>query len=55
MNWENINQERQKLLAASNNKENKPRLSKDYSPGNQILYILDADEHCSQPKMNSPI
>jgi hypothetical protein len=54
VNWTNIHTERQKLLQASNNKENQSRLAWDYSPGDQVLIILDADERRSQPKMNAP-
>ena len=54
INWETINNERQHLLEASNSKENKSRLEKQYAPGEQILIILDADECRSQPKLNAP-
>jgi hypothetical protein len=54
VNWEAINQERQRLVAASNTKENKPRLNKQYALGNQVLIVLDADERRSQPKMSAP-
>ncbi|MFN9983502.1 MAG: hypothetical protein ACK53Y_26485, partial [bacterium] len=51
IDWDTINAERRKLVAASNNKENQARLNKTYSPGDNILIILDADERRSQPKM----
>jgi hypothetical protein len=54
VNWEAINQERQRLVAASNTKENRSRLNKQYAPGDQVLIILDADERSSQPKMSVP-
>ena len=54
VDWEAINQERHRLVAASNTKENKSRLNKQYAPGEQVLIILDADEHRSQPKMSAP-
>jgi hypothetical protein len=54
VNWAAINQERQRQVAALNNKENKSRLDKQYAPGDQVLIILDADERHSQPKMNVP-
>jgi hypothetical protein len=38
----------------SNKKENKSCIEKKYSPGNQILIILDVDECRNQPKMNAP-
>jgi len=49
-----INKERQKLLTASNEKENQSRVPKQYSPGDQILIVLDADERRSKPKMSAP-
>jgi hypothetical protein len=49
VNWTKINEEPQKLVAASNEKENKSRLNKYYSSGDRVLIILDADEHRSQP------
>jgi ribosomal protein L21E len=39
-------------VAASNNKENKSHLNRQYAPGDQVLIMLDADEHRGQPKMN---
>jgi hypothetical protein len=54
IDWDNINADRRKLVAASNNKENQARLNKTYSPGDNILIILDADERRSQPKMSTP-
>jgi hypothetical protein len=54
IDWNIIHNECQKLVAASNQKENQSRHNKEYSPGDQVLIILDADEHRSQPKMNTP-
>jgi len=54
VDWAAINQERQKLVTASNAKENKSRLNKQYAPGDQVLIVLDADERRSQPKMSAP-
>jgi hypothetical protein len=54
VNWAAINQEPQRQAAASNNRENKSCLDKQYTPGDQVLIILDADEWRSQPKMNVP-
>jgi hypothetical protein len=54
VDWDIIHNKRQKLVAASNQKENQARHNKQYSPGDQVLIILDADERCSQPKMNTP-
>jgi hypothetical protein len=54
VNWENIHRERQKQSEISNKRENQSRLPKAYSPGDQILITLDADERRSQPKMARP-
>jgi hypothetical protein len=51
---ESIHKERLKQLETSNKRENQSRLPKDYSPGDQILITLDADERRSQPKMARP-
>jgi hypothetical protein len=47
--WDTIHAKRRKLLQASNTKENQPRLNWNYAPGDQVLIILDADKHYSQP------
>jgi len=54
INWDRIHNECQKTLAASNAKEEKSRITKQYLPGDQVLIILDSDECRSQPKMNKP-
>jgi hypothetical protein len=54
IDWNVINNERRKLLEVSNTKENKSRLPQQYSPGNQILILLDADERRGQPKLSVP-
>jgi hypothetical protein len=54
VDWTTINKERQKLLTASNEKENQSRVPKQYLPGDQILVVLDADERRSKPKMSAP-
>jgi hypothetical protein len=54
VNWAATSKERQRLVAASNEKENKGRINKQYTPGDQVLIIMDADEHRSHPKMNAP-
>jgi hypothetical protein len=54
VDWNIIHNERQKLVAASNCKENQSRLNKQYLPGDKILIVLDADERRSQPKMSAP-
>jgi len=54
IDWNTINNERRKLVEVSNAKENKSRLPQQYSPGNQILILLDADEHRGQPKLSVP-
>ncbi len=53
-NWDTIHQERQKLVAASNQKENQSCLMKQYSPGDKVLITFDSDERRSQPKMTAP-
>jgi hypothetical protein len=54
VDWELIHATRHQLVKASNITENKSRLPKQYSPGDHVLIILDADERRSQPKMNAP-
>jgi len=54
VNWTKINEECQNLVVASNEKENKSRLNKHYSPGDRVLIFLDADERHSQPKLKTP-
>ncbi len=54
VDWNIIHNEHQKLVAASNQKKNQSCHDKQYSPGDKVLIILDADEHCGQPKMNTP-
>jgi hypothetical protein len=54
IDWNSINQECRKQLEASNNKENKTRINKNYLPGDQVLIVLDSDERRSQPKLNQP-
>jgi hypothetical protein len=54
INWQHIHKERNKIIAASNSKENKARIAKEYKTGDKILLILDADEQRSQPKMDKP-
>jgi hypothetical protein len=41
-------------VAASNNKENRMRIAKQYTPGDQILIIMDAGERRGQTKMSVP-
>jgi hypothetical protein len=54
VDWEAINKERKRLVAASNQRENKGRINKHYAPGDQILIVMDADERRSHPKMKAP-
>jgi hypothetical protein len=54
VDWELIHATRHQLVQASNTNENKSRLHKQYSPGDRVLIILDADERRSQPKMSEP-
>jgi hypothetical protein len=54
VDWEKVQQERNKTITASNSRENKMRIAKDYKVGDQVLIVLDADERRSQPKMDRP-
>ncbi len=54
VDWNNVNAERQKSATASNERENKSRIQKDYIPGDKVLIVLDQDERRSQPKMTQP-
>jgi hypothetical protein len=54
IDWDTVNQEHHKLVAASNQKESHSCLAKQYSPGDRILIILNSEECRSQPKMNAP-
>jgi len=53
VDWEAISKERQRLVAASNQWENRGRINKQYAPGDQVLIVMDADERRSHPKMNA--
>jgi hypothetical protein len=54
IDWQHIHNERNKITAASNSKENSSRITKEYNIGDKILLVLDADERRSQPKMDKP-
>jgi len=54
LDWTAINNNRQNSLITSNTKGNKSRLPQEYSPGDQILILLDADERRGQPKLSVP-
>jgi ribosomal protein L21E len=54
VNWENVHLERHKSAVASNEKENRSRITKHYQPGDRVLIVLDPDERRSQPKMSQP-
>ena len=51
VDWELIYNDHHQLVEASNINENKSRLPEQYSPGDQVLIILDPDKSRSQPKM----
>jgi len=53
VDWEAISKERQRLVAASNQRENRGRINKQYAPGDPVLIVMDADERRSHPKMNA--
>ncbi len=54
IDWDIIHDEHQKLVTASNQKENQSWHNKQYLPGDKVIIILDADECRSQPKMSTP-
>jgi hypothetical protein len=54
VDWNNVGNERHKSAAASNERENRSRIHKDYVPGDKVLIVLDPDERRSQPKLNQP-
>jgi hypothetical protein len=54
VDWNNVNTECQKSSTASNERENKSRIQKDYIPGDKVLIVLDQDERRCQPKMTQP-
>jgi hypothetical protein len=54
IDWASTHKERNRLNGLSNNKENKSRITKQYSPGDQVLLALDPDERHSQPKLDAP-
>jgi hypothetical protein len=54
LDWTAINNNRQNFLIATNTKENKSRLPQQYSPGDQIHILLDADERRGKPKLSVP-
>jgi ribosomal protein L21E len=54
IDWNAVNQQRQKSVELSNAKENKSRLTQQYTPGDKVLIVLDPDERRGQPKMSQP-
>jgi hypothetical protein len=54
VDWEAINRERQRLVTVSNQRESRGRITKQYSPGDQVLIVMDADERRGHPKMKAP-
>jgi hypothetical protein len=54
IDWQHINNEHNKITAASNSKENSTRINKEYKIGDKILLVLGTDELRSQPKMDKP-
>jgi ribosomal protein L21E len=54
IDWNAVNQQRQKSVELSNAKENKTRLTQQYTPGDKVFIVLDPDERRGQPKMNQP-
>ncbi len=54
VNWEVFNKKHHKLITASNTKENQTSPQKNFSLGDQVLILLDGDEHRRQPKKQAP-
>jgi hypothetical protein len=54
VNWNAVHTTRNKITEMSNNRENSARITQQYTAGNQVLIVLDAEEHKSQPKMGKP-
>jgi transposase InsO family protein len=54
IDWTHVHQTRNNQTKASNNKENKARVEKLYSIGDQVLITLDADERRERPKLDRP-
>jgi hypothetical protein len=49
-----VNQECNKLIKASNKRENSVRITQQYAAGDKIIIVLDLEEQRSQPKMGKP-
>ncbi len=54
IDWNHVQNIRASQAKASNVKENKSRLNKQYTVGEKLLIVLDADERCDKPKLDKP-
>jgi hypothetical protein len=54
INWNHVQNICTSQTRASNVKENKSRLEKQYAIGEKVLIILDADERRDKPKLDRP-
>jgi hypothetical protein len=54
IDWNAVNRECNKLIEASNKRENSARIMQQNAAGDKILIVLDPEERRSQPKMGKP-
>jgi hypothetical protein len=54
IDWNHIQRIRENQAIASNVRENKSRIDKQYAVGDKVLLILDADERRNKPKLDRP-
>jgi transposase InsO family protein len=54
IDWNHVQRIREGQTIASNVKENKSRIDKQYAIGDKVLLVLDADERRDKPKLDRP-
>jgi hypothetical protein len=54
VDWNNVHRIRTSQAIASNIRENKSRSDIQYTIGEKVLLVLDADERRDKPKLNRP-
>jgi hypothetical protein len=54
IDWNHVQHIRASQTKASTIKENKSRVDKQYAVGEQVLIVLDSDEHRNKPKLDHP-
>jgi hypothetical protein len=54
IDWNHVQRIREGQTIASNVKENKSRIDKQYAVGDKVLLVLDADERRDKPKLDRP-